>query len=63
MVAVVVVTLVAAGFEIVSAGGLVTVTVAVPVAEPAEFVAVRVYVVVAAGETLRVPEAATVPIP
>ena len=40
-----------------------TVRVAVAVADPTEFVAVNVYVVVAVGATLLVPDAATVPIP
>jgi hypothetical protein len=38
-----------------------TVTVVCEVTEPAELVAVRMYVVVAAGDTLVVPAAATVP--
>ena len=40
-----------------------TVTVADDVTDPTEFVAVSVYVVVAVGDTLRLPDAATVPIP
>lgn len=40
-----------------------TVTVAVALALPDEFVAVSVYVVVVDGETVRDPEAETLPIP
>jgi hypothetical protein len=46
----------------VGAGVDATVTVAVAVTEPAAFVAVRVYVVVAVGLTLRVPDTVTFPI-
>src|SRR5215210_5148966 len=48
--------------SVVSASG-VTVSVAAAVAWPAALVAVTVYVVVAAGETLCVPDSATMPIP
>ena len=48
---------------IVTVGGVMTVTVAVAVTEPAELVAVTVYVVVAVGLTDCVPDAATVPMP
>jgi hypothetical protein len=40
-----------------------TVTVAVLVIDPAALLAVSVYVVVAAGDTVLVPDAATVPMP
>lgn len=52
-----------AGAPVPGGGAGATVTVASAVVDPAPFVAVSVYVVVAAGETARVPEAATVPIP
>ena len=44
-------------------GGGVTVTVVIAVTVPVALVAVIVYAVVAVGETLRVPETATVPMP
>ena len=44
-------------------GSVPIVTVAVAVTVPLALVAVMVYVVVAVGETLRVPLAATVPMP
>jgi hypothetical protein len=44
-----------------SGGGALTVTVALAVADPAELVAVTVYVVVAVGLTDLVPDAVTVP--
>ena len=47
----------------VTVGSAATVTVAVAVTEPPALVAVMVYVVVADGETLRVPDALTVPTP